>query len=294
MKIGLSLGSGAARGLTHIGILKAFDEENFPIYAISGSSMGALIGGLYAAGYDIKELEKMIYELDWKIFPEFFDLKITKSGLVDGKKIEKFVHKFIGDVKIESLDIKFCCVATDLITGKEVIFKSGSLIKALRASIAFPGVFIPAYLDEMFLADGGLKNPVPVNRLPEDCDVKIAVHVGPFAEKEDLISKYYKNGKDNEKEVGFTSSINKFLRDILKLENNNDVVISRPNIFETLVQSIAIMQESVAESVMDDVECIKIKPDLDNYKLTDFTKAKEIIDIGYQEGQALIKQLRKL
>ncbi|MGA1847188.1 patatin-like phospholipase family protein [Deferribacter abyssi] len=291
MKIGISLGSGAARGLAHIGILKAFDEAEIPIYAISGSSMGALIGGLYSAGYDILHLEKMIYELDWKIFTEFFDLKITKSGLVDGKKIENFINEFVGDVQIENLDIKFCCVATELITGNEVIFKSGSLIKALRASISFPGVFIPAYLDGMFLIDGGLKNPVPVNRLPDDCDIKIAIHVGPFAEKEELVSRYYKNDNfEKENKSGFSLSINKFIKDILNLSNGNGT-IKYPNIFEILVQSIAILQESVAEYVMDDVQCIRVKPDLDNFKLTDFTKAKEIINIGYQEGKLLVKKI---
>ncbi|MGA1862879.1 patatin-like phospholipase family protein [Deferribacter thermophilus] len=292
MKIGISLGSGAARGLAHIGILKAFQEAEIPIYAISGSSMGAFIGGLYAAGYDVFQMEKLIYELDWKIFTEFFDIKITKSGLVDGKKIDRFIYEFVGDIKIENLDLKFCCVATDLFTGKEIVFNSGSLIKAIRASISFPGVFIPAYLDGMFLVDGGLKNPVPVNRLPDDCDIKIAVHVGPFAEKDEFINKYYSNGesfgqKDNNL---FFKSINKLVRDILgkNIENGK---VKYPNIFEILVQSIAIMQEATAEYVMDDVECIKVKPDLDGYKLTDFTKAKEIIEIGYEEGKRLINRL---
>lgn len=291
MKIGLALGSGAARGLAHIGVLKAFQEAEIPVYAISGSSMGAFIGGLYAAGYDVFHMEKLIYELDWKIFTEFFDLKITKSGLVDGKKIDRFIYEFIGDVKIENLDLKFCCVATDLFTGKEIIFNSGSLIKAIRASISFPGVFIPAYLDGMFLVDGGLKNPVPVNRLPEDCDVKIAVHVGPFAEKDDFINKYYSNGENFEKDNNiFVNSINKLLKEILKINIDNGKV-KYPNIFEILVQSIAIMQEATAEYVMDDVDCIKVKPDLDGYKLTDFTKAKEIISIGYEEGKRLVNQL---
>ncbi|BAI80726.1 patatin-like phospholipase family protein [Deferribacter desulfuricans SSM1] len=291
MKIGLALGSGAARGLAHIGVLKAFQEAEIPVYAISGSSMGAFIGGLYAAGYDVFQMEKLIYELDWKIFTEFFDLKITKSGLVDGKKIDRFIYEFIGDVKIENLDLKFCCVATDLFTGKEIIFNSGSLIKAIRASISFPGVFIPAYLDGMFLVDGGLKNPVPVNRLPEDCDVKIAVHVGPFAEKDDFINKYYSNGENFVKDNNiFVNSINKLLKEILRINIDNGKV-KYPNIFEILVQSIAIMQEATAEYVMDDVDCIKVKPDLDGYKLTDFTKAKEIISIGYEEGYRLVNQL---
>lgn len=292
MKIGLSLGSGAARGLSHIGLLKAFEEEGVVPYAISGSSMGALVGGAYAAGYKMATLDKKIRKLDWKIFTEFFDIKISRSGLVDGRKIEKFIYEFTGDIDISELEVKFSCVATDVFTGREIVFNSGSLIKAIRASISFPGIFIPQYYENQFLIDGGIRNPVPVDLLPDECDLKLAVDVGPFVEKEKFVGKI-KNSvkKENEKKKDkFNFSLNKIIKDILS-KNGSDEEIVYPNIFETLVQTVAIMQNSVFESKLkSNKDCKIIRPKLNKFKLTDFTSASEIIDIGYDEGRKIIKE----
>jgi len=293
MKLGISLGSGAARGLSHIGLLKAFEEEGIVPYAISGSSMGALIGGAYAAGYEMATLDKKIRNLDWKIFTEFFDLKISKNGLVDGKKIERFIYEFTGDIDISALEVKFSCVATDVLSGSEVVFRSGNLIKAIRASISFPGIFIPQYYEGKFLIDGGIRNPVPVDTLPEDCDIRIAVDVGPFVIKEKLEGRINSVNKrpQKSKKNGFGFSINNMLREILsKNVTHEDVVY--PNIFETLVQTIAIMQNSVFESkIRGTKNCKVVRPKLEKYKLTDFIHAGEIIDIGYEEGKKMIREV---
>ncbi|MEC9492970.1 patatin-like phospholipase family protein [Flexistipes sp.] len=292
MKIGLSLGSGAARGLSHIGLLKAFEEEEIVPYAISGSSMGALIGGAYAAGYDMATLDKKIRNLDWKIFTEFFDIKISRNGIVDGKKIEKFIYEFTGDIDISMLEVKFSCVATDVLTGREVVFNSGSLIKAIRASISFPGIFVPQYYEDHFLIDGGIRNPVPVDLLPGECDIKFAVDVGPFVEKEKFVTKI-KNGtkkRDEKKKEKFSFSLNNIIKDILS-RNGDDEEVVYPNIFETLIQTVAIMQNSVFESKLKaNSDCQIIRPQLNKFKLTDFTSAAEIIDIGYEEGKRMIKE----
>jgi NTE family protein len=169
MKIGLALGSGAARGFAHVGILKAFEEVGLQPYAITGSSMGALIGGIYASGYPIKNIEDFILNLDFSVFKNFVDFKLSRAGIVDGKKIEDFLESIVENREISELKIKFACVATDSLTGLEVIFNKGDIIKAIRSSISFPGVFIPVYHEGMFLIDGGVKNPVPVDLLPSDC-----------------------------------------------------------------------------------------------------------------------------
>lgn len=288
MKIGLALGSGAARGFAHVGILKAFEEEGIKPYAITGSSMGALIGGVYASGYPIEKIEEFILNLDFGVFKNIVDFKLSRAGIVDGKKIEDFLESVVYEREISNLKIKYACVATDSLTGLEVIFNTGDLIKAIRASISFPGVFIPVYYEGMFLIDGGIKNPVPADILPEECDLKIAVDVGPFVLKDKLIKKYFKNNKATHKK-NINDSFNNLIKQIFKI--NNDNAIKYPSILETLVQTIAIMQESIYEyKIKSQKNIIEVKPELDDFKLTDFTKAKEIIEIGYKEGKRILKE----
>lgn len=289
MKIGLALGSGAARGFAHVGILKAFHEAGVKPYAITGSSMGALIGGIYASGYSIKKIEEFIKNLDFSVFKNFVDFKISKAGLVDGKKIEEFLESVIDIREMSKLETKFACVATDTLTGVEVIFDKGDLIKAIRASISFPGVFIPVYYEGMFLIDGGIKNPVPVDLLPKECDIKIAVDVGPFVVKDKLIKKYLTQKPVSHKN-NIYDSFNKLVRHIFNINNNEK--IKYPSLLETLVQTIAIMQQSIYEYKIKNIEnVIEIRPDLDKYKLIDFNKAAEIMEIGYKEGKKIVKEL---
>lgn len=289
MKIGLALGSGAARGFAHVGILKAFHEAGVKPYAITGSSMGALIGGIYASGYSIKKIEEFIKNLDFSVFKNFVDFKISKAGLVDGKKIEEFLESVIDIKEMSKLETKFACVATDTLTGVEVIFDKGDLIKAIRASISFPGVFIPVYYEGMFLIDGGIKNPVPVDLLPKECDIKIAVDVGPFVVKDKLIKKYLTQKPVSHKN-NIYDSFNKLVKHIFNINNNEK--IKYPSLLETLVQTIAIMQQSIYEYKIKNIEnVIEIRPDLDKYKLIDFNKAAEIMEIGYKEGKKIVKEL---
>lgn len=289
MKIGLALGSGAARGFAHVGILKAFHEAGVKPYAITGSSMGALIGGIYASGYSIKKIEEFIKNLDFSVFKNFVDFKISKAGLVDGKKIEEFLESVIDIREMSKLETKFACVATDTLTGVEVIFDKGDLIKAIRASISFPGVFIPVYYEGMFLIDGGIKNPVPVDLLPKECDIKIAVDVGPFVVKDKLIKKYLTQKPVSHKN-NIYDSFNKLVKHIFNINNNEK--IKYPSLLETLVQTIAIMQQSIYEYKIKNIEnVIEIRPDLDKYKLIDFNKAAEIMEIGYKEGKKIVKEL---
>ncbi|MCB4204654.1 patatin-like phospholipase family protein [Deferribacterales bacterium Es71-Z0220] len=290
MKIGLALGSGAARGLAHVGILKAFEEEGVKPYAITGSSMGALIGGIYASGYPIEKIEEFILNLDFGVFKNIVDFKLSRAGIVDGKKIEDFLDSVVNEKEISNLKIKFACVATDSLTGLEVIFNKGDIIKAIRASISFPGVFIPVYYDGMFLIDGGIKNPVPVDLLPDECNIKIAVDVGPFVVKDKLIKKYFKNHQ-TKPQKSVNESFNTLIKQIFNF--NNDDTIKYPSMLETLVQTIAIMQESIYEyKIKSQKNVIEVKPDLDDYKLTDFTKAKEILEIGYNEGKKILREVK--
>ena len=164
-KTGLVLSSGAARGLAHIGALKALQEEGIHIDAIAGSSMGALVGACYARRREITNLEEIVLKIDWKQLTRLADpnLALLFKGVVHGKKLKELLRTLIGDIEFKDLEVPLAVVATDVNTGEEIIIKEGSVIEAVRASISIPAIFMPVKFKNRFLIDGGIINPVPVS-----------------------------------------------------------------------------------------------------------------------------------
>lgn len=174
--IGLALGAGAARGLAHIGVLRAFAEENIKADMICGTSCGALIGALYSAGVGLTIMEQIAMEIPRK---ELLDLSVPKVGFIKGDRIEALVKLLTRGMNIEELPIPFTAVAYDLAKGEKVIFDRGPIHRAVRASISIPCIFIPVYMDDRVLVDGALAERVPVNTLKEmGADITIGVDVG--------------------------------------------------------------------------------------------------------------------
>lgn len=161
-RIGLALGSGSARGLAHIGVLRALDEAGVAVAAIAGSSIGALIGAIAASGR-LSDVEERFLAFDWRAIAGLLDPVFPRSGLIDGHRITEFVRAHVPAARIEDLPIPFRAVTTDLTSGQEVVIASGDLIEAVRASIAVPGIFTPVRSGARVLLDGGLVNPVPVS-----------------------------------------------------------------------------------------------------------------------------------
>jgi NTE family protein len=176
-KIGLALGSGSARGWSHIGVIRGLQEANIAIDIVCGSSIGALVGGAFAAG-KLDEAEKLIRELAWSDILGFMEVPVPRSGLIKSEKIAGYLREKIGDPNIEDLAIPFAAVATDLTSGQEVWIRQGSLIEAIRASISMPGMFTPCFRDGRLLVDGGLINPVPVS-LCRSLGANIVIAVNP-------------------------------------------------------------------------------------------------------------------
>lgn len=176
-KIGLALGSGSARGWSHIGVIRGLQEADITVDIVCGSSIGALVGGSYAAG-KLDEAEKLIRELAWSDVLGFMDIPVPRSGLIDGEKIADYLRQRLGDPNIEDLPIPFAAVATDLTSGQEVWLRKGSLIEAIRASIAMPGMFTPCFRERRLLVDGGLINPIPVS-LCRSMGASIVIAVNP-------------------------------------------------------------------------------------------------------------------
>ena len=216
-RVGLVLSGGGAKGVAHIPILKLLDEMEFPVDCIAGTSAGAIMGGLYAAGYSGVEIERIISGLDWRDFlsdrppritAPFFEKRLdgryqfefqlrrglpsTPRGLLAGQKFYNFFSELLfplpGDLVFDDLPIPFRCLAVDLITGKEVVLKGGSLARALRATMAIPTVLAPVEWDDFLLVDGGLLNNLPVDEVIEmGAGIVIAVDLsGPLDRRDEL------------------------------------------------------------------------------------------------------------
>ncbi len=175
--IGLALGSGGAKGLAHIGVIKVLERENIPIDYIAGTSIGALVGAAYASMKDIHKLEQLALQLNWpQLLPIFLEPSI-RHGLLRGQRISTLIQKYV-DEDFSGLKIPFTAVATDLVGGKTVTFSKGNLVDAVRASISIPILFKPVLKDGMILVDGGTSMPVPVQVVRDmGADIVIAVNV---------------------------------------------------------------------------------------------------------------------
>ena len=219
-KIGLALGSGGAKGLAHIGVIKVLEENNVPIDYIAGSSIGALIGGFYAATRDIKEIEEIALKTNWRQMLSLIDPSLH-LGLLGGEKVRYFIESYIDKIHFKNLKIPLSVIATDIKSGEVVSINEGDVASAIRASISFPLVFEPVKREMKLLADGGLSLPVPVDTVRKmGTGIIIAVN---------LDDDYFSNGQNDS--VGFYkiahNSIN-ILRHHLSLWNvkNADIIIS--------------------------------------------------------------------
>ena len=175
--VALALSSGGARGLAHIGAIEELEAQGYHISAIAGCSMGALIGGVYAAG-KLEEFRNWMKTIDRKKMLELTDFSLSLNHLVKGSRIIEAIMEFVPDMPIEDLTIPYCAVATDLKAGREVVFDKGSLFEAIRASISLPSFYEPVQRDDMILIDGGVINPIPLNRVQrQPGDILVGVDV---------------------------------------------------------------------------------------------------------------------
>lgn len=301
-RVGIALGSGSARGLAHLGVFRALEEFGLQVDVIAGTSIGALVGAVHAAG-KIDRLEKTFQDFDWKKMALFFDVVFPKSGLIDGSKVSELVRSLVQSEAIEDLDKSFAAVATDITSGKEVWLQKGDVINAVRASISVPGIFTPVPLGEQILVDGGLTNPVPVSvARAMGADLVIAIDLN-----HDIISS--KNLKASSKLanlvfagkaaslVRWVGPYRKAMQDVrerlLARESPGARQFSRwispreplPNIFEVLLASINIMETRITEIRLNiEPPDILIRPPLGYVRFLEFGRAEEIIQIGYRSA----------
>jgi len=264
-KVGLALGSGAARGLAHIGVLEVLHNEGIPVDMIAGTSAGAVFGAIYTNNTDTDRIKHQALELNWKTM-SLIDPVVPRSGFIRGRKILELISRYIDpDTRFSDLKIPFACVATDIDTGDEVVIENGPLLEALRASISIPAIFTVVKRGDRYLVDGGLSTPVPVDVAKRmGADFIIAVNVMPDVT----------------------------VRSREAIQKRTAARKKAPNVFHVMLQSIYISTYMQARSSMQDADII-IEPDLDHLGAGDFNKAEDFIARGEEAAQAVIPQIKK-
>jgi len=248
-RIALVLGAGSARGLAHIGILQVFEENNIPFDLIVGSSMGAMVGGVYACGADMKMLGRMIGKLDSKLF---FDVQLPRMGFISGKKIKELLNLLTKRKEFKDTSIPLLVVATDLLSGQEVVLEEGSITEAVRASISIPGIFHPVKYEDMILVDGAVVDRLPVEVARErGADMIIAVDVT------------FGDGR------------------IVSVNNTMDVILT----------AIDIMQKKQFDLIYHKADVL-IQPAVSGFTSRDFDKSQQLIELGRIAAEDRLDEIR--
>ena len=286
-RIGLALGSGSARGLAHIGVLRALEEAGIRVTCVAGTSIGALIGAVYASG-KLDALATELLAFDWKQVAAFLDPVFPRSGLIDGQRVVSLVRSHVGVSNIEDLPVPFCAVATDIETGDETVIKTGDLIEAVRASIAVPGILTPVRFNGRVLVDGGLVNPVPVSAARAmGADFVIAVDLN-----HDIVAGRLSRRGPSAQARAYGNAIQHLLQ---RLRSSNSPALTQftewlrreslPGIFEVLLGALSIMQARITRTnFQQEKPDLTIRPPLGATRFMDFDRAEEIIDIGYRSA----------
>ncbi|NLY33870.1 MAG: patatin-like phospholipase RssA [Alcaligenaceae bacterium] len=293
-KIGLILGSGSARGWSHIGVIQALEEAGIKPDIICGTSIGALVGAAYAAG-EIEVFRKWVLSLNISNVLSFMDIHLN-GGVLKGEKIMNFFKHHFTDRNIEELNIPFGSVATSLTTGNEIWMREGSTVDAVRASLALPGLFTPVINNQDILVDGGLVNPVPVSLARAmGADFLIAVDLNS-----DLIGRHFYNPPESV--FSFGSNASEWLRKIQQnfgkpapLPDITHTLQKPPSLLDVIASSLNIMQAQITRSRMaGEPPHIIIAPQLAHLGLLDFHRAAEAIEEGRRAVEICLPALEKL
>jgi len=287
-RVSLVLGSGGARGYAHIGVIEELEKNGYVIESISGSSMGALIGGLYACE-KLNEYKEWVLGLDILDIAKLLDFSFLSNGMIQGDKVFHKIQEMVGEVNIEDLPIKYTAVATDLVKQKEVWLQKGDLLDAIRASIAIPTIFTPKKVGNRLLIDGGVLNPLPIApTISDDTDITIAINLNAYnAKKYDIkipkkeIEKEYKI-----KEIFF--ELKQKAQSFFEKEKKSE--FNEMNMFGIVGKTIDIMQNSILECKMAGYSPdIMINIANDACDFYEFNKAFEMIELGRVVTKDLIE-----
>jgi NTE family protein len=292
-KISLVLGSGGARGYSHIGVIEELERRGYEIVCISGASMGALIGGLHAAG-KLQAYKEWVLGLDALDVMALLDFSWDRRGMVRGDKVLHKLKEILGDIRIEDLPIAYTAVATDLRRNREVWFQKGDLLEAIRASISIPSFFTPVEMDGMLLVDGGALNPLPVApTMATYSDMTIAVSLfgDEPAPKIDMPEEVrLKESKLDE----LVSEIITRARQWFETQTNEEKESEPYHIFDIIDMTIESMQKTLVGYRLGGYPPdLTIEIPQDVCGALDFHKAYEVIEIGRVLAEKSLEQIIK-
>jgi NTE family protein len=288
-KVSLVLSGGGVRGSAHIGVIEELEKQGFEIVSIAGTSMGSVVGGIYALG-KLEEFKTWLYRLDKLGVFKLLDFSFSSQGLVKGDRVIKEVKKFISDQRIEDLKISYVAVAVDLLNKKEVVFKKGSIYEAIRASISFPTVFTPVNKDNTLLIDGGVLNNIPINhvkRVPGDLLIAVNVNANiPFNGPVLL------NKDDERKQAIYRTKINEFQKHLQKFFP----AAKHDNLgyFNLINKTISLMTTRISQSIIE-----KYPPDIlisiskESCGTFDFYRAEEMVEAGRNAAQKILQEYKE-
>lgn len=271
--ISLVLSSGGSKGLAHIGAINELEKQGFQISSVSGSSIGSVIGGLYAMG-KLPEYTDWVKTLNKKAIWGLMDFTVSTYGLLKGEKVFDKMKTFIPDMPIEKMNIPFAAVATDILNEKEVVFKSGSFYEAVRASVAIPTILTPVKHKGTILVDGGILNPVPIEHVARN-ENDILVVVSLYGEKKDIDKK----STITKDKTQISSKFTGLFKNISRVMNTGDK--KSLGYFSLLNASTSAMVHKMAKQNIE-----KYKPDIiisipyDTSGTFDFHKAEKLIKMG--------------
>jgi NTE family protein len=288
--VSLVLGSGGARGLTHIGVIRCLEANGFRISYVSGTSIGALIGGIYAAG-KLETYADWVCALNRRDVLRLLDWSFSRGSLFRGDRVIGVLEELIGEHRIEELAIGFTAIATDINRKREVWLNKGSLFEAIRASIAMPLVFAPVERNGVVLVDGGLVNPVPIApTLNDDTELTIAVDLNGRAEQLDTKPATGDEPDESERSKGLRERIAGFIDKLTPTKSEPDP--NAPNAVELALRSIDTMQTTIARmKVAAYSPDLMIEMPVNLCTFLEFHRGRELIDFGYRRTQASLRDI---
>ncbi|MFH1282611.1 MAG: cyclic nucleotide-binding and patatin-like phospholipase domain-containing protein [bacterium] len=266
IRLGLALGSGAAFGYSIIGILKVLESENIYPDLIAGTSIGAFMGAAYLVLDSIELMEKIALKINRRWLFSNIDPIFPRMGFIEGIKLKNYLKRVLGDKEFQELHLPFACVATDIMTGEEVVLREGKLHEAIRASLSLPFFFEPYRYNDSYLVDGGLVNPVPTSVLIDmGADILLSVNLTSSTKLKKV-------------PMVMGGIFNLFRKD-------------KPNILEVFMKTIFTMEYKIAR-FQEEMADITINPNVSNYTWADFNKAQELIEIGVRSAEIKMLELK--
>lgn len=270
----LVLSGGGARGFAHIGAIEELESRGYTINSIAGTSMGALVGGVYAVG-KLEEFKEWVYKLDKRQIFKLIDFSFTNQGLIKGDKVLKKMKEFIPDANIEDLKIRYTATAYDLAQNQEIVYREGSLYNAIRASISIPTVFTPVIDGDSILVDGGVVNNIPIsNAIRSKNDVLVTVYVN----SEVPVLNLNTPEKITRQKI-YLQKINEFRKSVNEL--NQEHHGKRFHYFNLMNNTIAAMTNHISKTTLKNTPPdILIEISKKTCGTFDFYKAEELVEIG--------------